>query len=110
MHAQNRRTTSGAVIVSTVSANANVTRLGVTVEAGGGFAIAIPARLFESAAPVGSGAAVQVTTQSGAELPSWLTFDRSSMRLNAANVPASGLPLTIKLAAGAGKSVEVTFK
>ena len=104
------RTTNGDAIVASVSTNANVTRLGVTVVEGDGFAIAIPASLLASASAVGGGAAVQLTTPSGGAVPSWLTLDRSSMRLNADNVPASGLPLTVKLAAGTGKSVEVTFK
>jgi len=102
-------TTGGAVILATVAANANLTRLGVTVAAGDGFGIAVPLDLFGAAAVRGA-ATVQATTSSGGRLPSWLTFDRSRMRLTADNVPQSGLPLTLKLAAGPGKTVEVTLK
>jgi hypothetical protein len=103
-------TTGGAVILATVAANPNLTRLGVTVAAGDGFGIAIPLDLFGPAAAARGAAGVQATTSSGAALPAWLSFDRSSMRLGADNVPLSGLPLTVKLAAGPGKTVEVTLK
>jgi hypothetical protein len=103
-------TTGGAVILATVAASTNLTRLGVTVAAGEGFGIAIPIALFGPAATARGAAPVQATTASGASLPSWLTFDRSSMRLTADNVPPSALPLTVKLAAGPGKTVEVTLQ
>ena len=103
-------TTGGAVILATVAASDNLTRLGVTVAAGDGFGIAIPLDLFGPAAAARGAAGVQATTSSGAALPAWLSFDRSSMRLGADNVPLSGLPLTVKLAAGPGKTVEVTLK
>ena len=103
-------TTDGAVILATVAANANLVRLGVIVAAGHGFGITIPAELFGSATSARVGPPVQATASSGGPLPPWLKFDRDSMRLTADNVPLSGLPLTIKLAASPVKTVEVTFK
>ena len=103
-------TKGGAVILATVSASANLTRLGVTVVAGDGFDVAIPIAFFGPAAATQGAPQVQATTASGGVLPPWLNFDRGRIHLTADNVPLAGLPLTVKLASGPAKTVEVTFK
>jgi hypothetical protein len=104
-------TTKGVVLLASVAPNSspNLTRLDITVATGEGFDISIPADLLGSPSVGLNSPPVEASTAKG-PVPSWLRFDRSNMRLSADNVQPSDLPLTVKLAAASGKTVEVTFQ
>jgi hypothetical protein len=62
-----------------------------------GFSFDLP-EAVRMAAP--EGVAVQATRADGSELPVWLKFDRSKMRLLADVVPSDALPLQIAVTIG----------
>lgn len=102
-------TSSGAAVLAALVSAGPTSRLVVTVAPGEGFGIAIPRDLFDKAGS-SKGPTSAAPPSVGAALPSWVSFDRSGMRLSATQVPPGALPITLTLPGANGKSVEVLLK
>lgn len=73
-----------------------------TARSGKGFSFELPEAIRSVAA---AGKVVQVTRADGDDLPAWLKFDQSNMRLEANAVPVNALPLEIALVVGGQSTV-----
>lgn len=102
-------TSSGAAVVAGYAGVGLTTRMAITVPNGEGFVVAIPRGMLGVSGVQGAVSGVEAVASRGA-LPSWIRFDPSTLRLSAVGVPSGELPLTVRVVARSGKSVEVTFK
>lgn len=100
---------SGAVLLATVTPRGQPPRMVVTVAPGEGFRIALPPQLLQTLKTDGRTPALQAQV-SGGSLPAWLRFDRSGLGLNATAVPTNALPLTVRLTGSNGKFVDITVQ
>lgn len=102
-------TRSGAMLVSGLNTVGKRSTMQVTVAPGDGFAMGLPADVLSKL--VGKAANTTIlATVNGGPLPNWLTFDAGAMRLQASEVPGSGLPVTVKLQGPGGATLEVRFQ
>jgi trimeric autotransporter adhesin len=110
-----------AIIIQGATTSATPVTMLVSVKMGEGFSFSMPkgavASVAQSVAASGiQGAKVEVTgavQADGKPLPSWLTFDKADMNFNSSNVPAGGLPLTVKVIVSSGdstKTIEVVLR
>jgi hypothetical protein len=100
---------SGAVLLATLSSNAKAPGMAVTVAPGEGFRIAIPPQLLQALQPNGRSTPLQAQV-SGGPLPDWLSFDRATPVLAARAVPNNALPLTVRLISANGKFADIVFQ
>lgn len=100
-------TTSNAVVVAAVTSSGKVHRLSLAVAPGEGFELTIPRGLLGNVAGQGK---ILAQSSSGGPLPPWIRFIPDRLSLTATNVPAPGLPITVRLIGSSGRLVEVTFK
>ena len=103
-------TTSNAVVVAAVTGSGKVHRLSLAVAAGEGFELTIPRGLLGNVAGQGATPPILAQSSSGGPLPPWIRFNPDRLSLTATNVPAPGLPITVRLIGSSGRLVEVTFK
>lgn len=100
---------SGAVLLATLSSPGKPMSMAVTVAPGEGFQLSLPPQLLQALQPNGRAAALQAQV-SGAPLPAWLRLDRATAGLSSSAVPVNGLPLTVRLVSPNGKFADVVFQ
>lgn len=100
---------SGAVLLGAVSAPGRPLGMTVAVAPGEGFQVSLPPPLLQGLQTNGRATALQAQV-GGGSLPAWLRFDRATGGLSASAVPASGLPLTVRLVSPNGKFADVVFQ
>ncbi len=103
-------TSTGAVLVASITGSGNTHKMAITVAAGEGFEMSIPKSFLGVSAGAGNAASIVGQSLTGGPLPAWISFSQALLSLVARSVPSTGLPLTVKLVGPAGKLVEVTFK
>ena len=107
-----------AIIIQGASTSPTPVTMLVSIRAGEGFRFSLPsATVKQVAQSMGSNASQSqitgVSLSDGRALPLWLSFDIDTMSFSSANVPAGGLPLTVKVIVannGMAKIIEVVLK
>jgi filamentous hemagglutinin family protein len=100
-------TTSGSVLVSSLITNTKSPRMLITVAPGEGFSIRLP---DDALGKLKGGKAPLVASVGGGVLPSWLAFDPVRLSFQATSVPATALPVTVRLQRADGVTADVTFQ
>ena len=91
-----------AIIIQSSSISQTPVALLVTIKPNEGFNFTVPQSVVAQAAKVNVDSVakvevVSVAQSDGKDIPLWLTFDKNSFNFKSENVPAGGLPLTVKL-------------
>jgi hypothetical protein len=72
--------------------------------AGSGFSFPLPAQVTDSTS---NNALIQVTTATGAPLPSWLSFNPETMTFVAAAIPDGAFPMQVVVIVGSVRTIIV---
>ena len=100
---------SGAVLLATLSGPGKPLGMTVAVAPGEGFQVSLPRQLLQALQTNGRPTNLQAQV-GGGPLPAWLRLDRATAGLSSSAVPASGLPLTVRLVSPNGKFADVVFQ
>jgi filamentous hemagglutinin family protein len=100
---------SGAVLLATLSGPGKPVVMTVTVAPGEGFRVNLPRQLLQTLQPNGGATTLQARV-GGGPLPAWLRLDRATAGLSANAVPANSLPMTVRLVSPNGKFADVVFQ
>ncbi|MDZ7891223.1 MAG: filamentous hemagglutinin N-terminal domain-containing protein [Rhodoferax sp.] len=100
---------SGAVLLATLSGLGKPLVMTVAVAPGEGFRVNLPRQFLQTLQSNGGTTTLQARV-GGGPLPAWLRLDRATASLSASAVPANSLPLTVRLVSPNGKFADVVFQ
>ncbi|WP_296511163.1 filamentous hemagglutinin N-terminal domain-containing protein [Rhodoferax sp.] len=100
---------SGAVLLAALNGPGKPLGMTVAVAPGEGFQLGLPPKLLQALQTNGRATTLQAQV-GGGPLPAWLSFDSTTGGLRSSAVPASGVPLTVRLVSPNGKFAELVIQ